>query len=345
MNSEKFVAVIRPNKIIYSDGQFVLQNFTQNKLEDVLEDFVELKKIKQSEDLTNLILEEFYKYETIQYGHTSKIYEIDNYLYELCYIEDATQKIKDINKIGMTLTKYKDRVVGSCILIKNRINDINYPELASISMKEIVDVYRRHYVHTGIVINSNNTYEEYEYVINPLEQLKENFNKYRSIEIRFLDRIIILYFELMPETSNINKNASVLSLYSHDKLVSGKVFIGCRYNFDDALMSEHEYCDLNKDTFEKVLGIISHPESVQVMTNFIKELTPKSENLEDNQEEKVQELNTQLENKQKTVTTFYTMLNKCFIKFRTKYDGLYSNNLNLELDQGEITLNEYARNA
>jgi hypothetical protein len=310
--SQHKIMIIRENKLFYSQSDRNFARLTHDNIENDIEDYIEIKSIEQStlmDEITTILNT------PDAVAHTMRCYEDNEYIYELCYHSyiDNTKK-STINNIASHLTKFTDKVVGNAIILKSKINYNKTCELVDISLNDIVDIYKKIFVHTGVIVMPNGTIDEYNYIFNPIDLIKpDQMNNIRFYELKIFNRVIQLFIEVNPSDNTLNEYASILY---NKSLINGKVIFGMRYTFDDVRMTETEYCDLTKDILKKIVYYASDNVNFSDSTsdqdiNSITNSNTHQVNFNGS--------NTQSSEKITKVNTFYTMLDNEYNIYKAKY--------------------------
>lgn len=253
------IGIISPNSIFYSDLSRN-HSLTISKVEDDIEDFIELKKIDKN-DLVNQI--------TVALGpdssfaHTSVVYEDEKYLYEMCHLESDDKTKKNVNNIAIHLAKCEFRIIGNAVLLKSRINVEGPYDVVndSITMNDIIGIYYKTLVHTGVKVLSDETCDEYKYMRNPIDLVQPNqMENMRYYEVVIYNRIFQIWFDLKTTDRTVNRTATILNGKSP---IYGPVYIGVRYKLDDIRMTEPEFADITTETLTNLIDILEHTNEEQ----------------------------------------------------------------------------------
>ena len=103
------------------------------------------------------------------------------------------------------------------------------------TIDDIINIMYKKHVHKGIIIKTDDTFEEITFYNNPLEdKLKEQSNNYRYIELSLFKFNLIMYIQLYPVNNIINKKAT--KLFGKGK-IHGDVIISSLL-----LMTSLQYC-------------------------------------------------------------------------------------------------------
>lgn len=296
------IAIIKANKFIYSESDRTFSKLSHENVQDNIEDYIELKSIDCS-NMMEEIMEILNMPDSV--AHTVRCHETDEYIYELCYHSDLASSV---NNIATHLSKFTDRVIGNAILIKSKINYDSTCSLVNISLSDVADIYRKIFVHTGIIVGSNGSIDEYPFIFNPIDLIKpDQLENMKFYEFKIFDKVIQMFIELNPVQIENNTNELASILYG-ENLINGKVRFAMRYTFDDAKMTESEYCELTKDTFHKLLCYSS---DLEICNDRIKNTNnPQPNQLDES---------TQPTEKTKKLTSFHTYLKNKYNEYKEKY--------------------------
>lgn len=320
------VAIIKQNKFKFSDGDMNDNKLTDDILENILEDYTEFKNVTDVEDMMVFICDVLKMTDKI-FGDTSTCYEDDEYIYQICHLSSFTDKQK--NYIATKMTNDSSSVIGDAVIFKAKINNDKTCTNVDITMKDIINLYRRSHKHIGLVVHPDGKTDEITYFFHPIDSMKSdvaNNLKYHEFAL-FGNKVIQIFIELNPTINKLNEKASVL----YGMPIYGKVVIGMRMRGEHILDSDTKYIDLDKKTLEKLICVRSDEESSKNITD--------TKSSEDIIKEKESELQS---NKNNKITNFYTVLNENYNNYKKKNGTMFIKksleNANFENSLNKITL-------
>lgn len=298
------IAIIKSNKITYSSVDMTHSRFTRERLEDDIEDFIEIVPISNLDNVMEKIIDVL-KLTPDMTAHTTTCKEDNNYIYQMCHLIDETKSGQQ-NNICIRFANSLFRVVGDVVLMKSKILFDGKTELCNITLDDIIDLYRDSLVKTCVKIMPDDSVDDVLYIFNPIDWMNpEKLNNIRYHEIGLSDKILMFFIELVPDNNIINKKASIL----YGKRIYGNVVMAMRHKQEDIRHTEYEYYSIDKLTVNKLVSVMS-------VNNDM--LTIQKPETKTNQ----------------IVINFHTILDKKYSVYRSKYTSGYS----LELfDQFDVT--------
>ncbi len=261
------VCIIKPNTIDYSSFDNYLGRFTFDKIENDIEDYIKLTNISNETSMIELIVNTLEITPEINV-FTTNIYEDEQYVFQMIHlIQYENHKLfeninnivieKKKNNIANILCNNLYKVFGNVIITKSKINSDNSISPENITLNDIINVFRKKKVNTGILIKPNNNLEEIEYVGNPLSWMDANkTTNFRYYEIEIMGKIFMFFIEIMPENNILNNFAT--HLYGGANPIFGNVFLVMRNKPEDMRITENIYLDLFKNTIIKLEKIIKN---------------------------------------------------------------------------------------
>jgi len=300
------VAIIQENQINYTENNLTHSNFKRDKIEEDIEEYIKFIQVKDSQNAMETIIEEC-NFDPNDLIYTTVILESAKYRYYMIHLVDDNNCKNNLNKIGIYLSRKQFRIYGSIGIIKEEIKGIDI-HLSKINLDEIIDVYIKCFVHTGAIIDNKNT-SDIKYIFNPIDWLKvEEANNVKFIEFEVFDRILMMFIELKPKNDIINEKASII----FGKKINGKVIFALRRKNEDIKQTDYIYEEINKDTIEKLIRILT------VKQDEIKETDKEKNNMK--------------------IYNFYTIIEFRHNKYVNKYGNRYdpSNNIKKIINQSSV---------
>ncbi len=313
------VCILKPNDISFTEHDNYLANFTKEKIEDYLEDYIEIKNPSNETDFINLLMKEINPTNETTI-HSTVVNEDNNYVYQMTHLALFDAQFKEINaeiikrkknNIANMLCDNNYQVYSSVLLTKSKINSDNSITEDNITESNIYDIFKNKKVQKGVLVESNEKMREIEFVGHPLSWVDPNKgNNYRFYEVEFLGKVFMIFIEKQPTNNNLNKNANLL--YGGKNPIVGDVFIVVRNKMDDIRNTENSYIDITINTLQKILFMFK-------FNDFSKEQEPFYYNYKD-----------------KKYQGFYNLIEKEYAKYENKKnnyeDTVYENDI--------LTLNE-----
>ena len=247
------IIIINPNNFCVSD--FIPSKIKYDDILDFIKDHSTIINVSTPDEMMGTIINTLNLSQEI-HGNTSTVFESTNYIIQMCHLLDNNENTinKPINEIanvytrGLTQPEKKDIIKGSVVCMKSKINHNDLFEVDSITVTELATILYRNCVKRGIVLNKNASFNEFEYVAEPIEfmTMDEKLNT-KFFEFNASEYIIKVFIEIKPSFDSINDPLSAL-FGRHN--VYGRGFVTLQ-NVDG------RFIDLNIDTFEKLLYVLS----------------------------------------------------------------------------------------
>lgn len=256
------IAIINPNTEQFESLK--LNNFQFNSLKDILQKHVNLINMpevsdKKDENFICEIAQKFFydidlpsneEHITIK---IDKCYETTKYTYFVIYhpINKEYEQTQNTNFLGRYIIENHEPMEYKCIIIKTYNN-----ENIDITFEDLCDIFKSRLIHRAIHIYPNNDIREITFVHNPIENTCLTEKNSRCVQIDFLNRCLCVFLEYEPSINYLNKYPTLLC----KKLkIHGSVIISM-------LLKEPyiENVDLDKNTFKKILSIITNASSSQI---------------------------------------------------------------------------------
>lgn len=245
------VIIIDANKINYSELEYTHSRFRNDKIEEELEDIMEV--ISTPDILTGMeMIVEKCNFDKDELIYTTIIYESQDEIYYMIHTVDDNDIINEINKVGIYLSRDKYKITGKIGILKEKIigGETKYD---IISKENIYDIYCKTFIHRGVIIDDNKI-DEIRYIHNPMDWIKpDEASGIRFIEYEIFDKILMMFIELKPKKDTINELASVI----YGKKVNGRVMFALRRKGEDLREIRHIYEDLSIDIVNKMLCVLS----------------------------------------------------------------------------------------
>lgn len=264
------IAIIETNDIHYDiNTDIVHANFTHDKIDDIMSEYVELINITSKDALMETIVTEIsgkdYANQDLTI-HTSLVENTDNNLYMMChfnlseisYPEFKKRKIPQ-NGIASYLSDNKMRVYGKTVLFKMD-TCANTNDIVSITMDEIIDLFINKFIHKGVIIFDDKTdlctykVEEFKYVFNPIDWMSPNdVQNFKYHEIEILGKILMIFFD--ASDTILNTTVSQMS----GKEIYGKAYVGIRSQYTDITENDITYENIDIPIAHKIIKLCSDP--------------------------------------------------------------------------------------
>jgi hypothetical protein len=245
------IAIINENKIRLQDRDRNEKNLSDDNLESLLEDYIEFKKVNNVEEMMLCITKVLGDTSNL-YATTSNCFINKDYVYQITHLVDNNKPTN--NYIATSLLQEEHNVYKSCVLMKSKRVDDNYIN-ESITMNDIIDIYRKVYKHIGLLIKPNKEITEINYYNNPLDgQTPDKVKNSKYYEFLIAeDKVIQMFIEIDPIINQLNEIATIF----YQKPIYGEVLIGFRNRGSNLYSSTEQYIDLDKDLFNKLLCVRS----------------------------------------------------------------------------------------
>lgn len=245
-------------------------------------------------------------------GDSFLCFETHKYLYYLIYknIQNNTQSD---NLLGRLLSRDHCPIIGSCALIKTKLNDDNNTTSDNINFDDVVELYTTKIIHKITVITENNILEEKYFSTSPLDQLKEFDNENgRYVTTEFLGKTIYLFMQRHPTKCYLNRMATIL--YKKYKIIGDVVVAMITH---DPII---EYNDVDIDLFKKIMAVMS-------CSSFSRTISES------------EDVNGMVTDGTTKVTNFYKILNDRYNKYKTTNQDDFDDTIPDDVLHGP-TLNE-----
>jgi hypothetical protein len=246
------ICIIRANDLIYSDIDKNVIKFKIEKLEDDIEDYIEIKNVPNDDKIINYIMDIIDNKNNNTY-ETFIIYEDEINRYEMCCIIDDDASNKNKNNLSTILNSYKYDIINNSIILKTKINT-EKPFLESISFKEIKNIIYNKLIFKSCSISVEGKIEEVNFICNPIEKKdSEQMKNIKYNEIRLYDKILMIFVELKPIANKINIPASLI----YGQQICGDIVLAMRNeNSDNKIINLIEYQNIDVNMLNKILVVM-----------------------------------------------------------------------------------------
>jgi hypothetical protein len=212
-------------------------NLSHYKLKDEIEEFVQfisVKTIYELFEIINVVIAPSDKHIV----NIEDLYYTSDYVYQAifkCVAKDVNDSyitlVENSNKLATQMLGEKHAVDGNMILIKRSIynNDFEY---SNISFEDITDILKSQFLHTAVIVKSDNTIEEASYIYSPLEIHfgQTHIDNVRYHEFKFIDYRLFFHVDTKAEKNQLNRIASAI----YGKKIYGNVLISLSDNSDSS---------------------------------------------------------------------------------------------------------------
>lgn len=251
------IAIIDVNDVTINESDMIHDNFTFDKIEDTVTEFVVLKEANNENEMMQIIVDQVLELVNGSNDypiHTATVKNYKNDLYLLCHINPSKEIYEEFKKnkipyngIASYLTDLGLKIYSKAVLFKL---DLTTNKLLTITMDEICQLFISKFVHKGIIIDKNGSLNEFKYIFNPVDWIHQNeISKYKFHETEILDKVLMMFFDTTDTEPN-----QLASLICQNSL-TGHVIIGFRslYGYENA--QEVVYDDLDIDTFKQIIKL------------------------------------------------------------------------------------------
>lgn len=240
---------------IVKNNEIMFPQFNVNTCTETNEDIINLCKthteiykfeIKNKNDIYHKIVD-IIKMESNDIGDTKIIYDNENYSYQMCFINSDKEERGNLNIFGMYLGKYNIdencKIRGNCVILKY---DIKEKKIVEFTNEDMIKIIINHFVHKGIKINTDDSFNIFKYLCHPLEWMEETERiKYLCCQIELFDKKINIFIK-KNETNKINEQASSI-------LNNKNIYEDCYMT----LSNDFRFFDLDTDMYIKLRMIMS----------------------------------------------------------------------------------------
>jgi len=209
--------------IIRKHNKYINMRDMDNDLDDVIANNIEIVKIKDMNDLLDNIAKI-----SNSYYNECRFYKDKDISYDIFYVEDKT-KIE--NEICHQIFGFN--IVSDVLIVKTDNN-----KFKDMTKYEIKDIFETIMIKKGVLIKSNGDIDEFTYMDNPFERIKDEDMEYdmNYTTIELGNKIICVH---LKESSEVNSEASMLL----EKEVRGDIIITLVFLLDKC----NKYIDISID--------------------------------------------------------------------------------------------------
>lgn len=260
--NEMKIGIIDVNDIKYNESDMLHSNFIHENINETLSDFIVLKSVSNEDAMMQTIVDEVVADETSYPIHTAVIKHVNDDLYIMCHIapskeiyEELRSKSEKYNGIASYLTDMGLRIYKKAVIYKVDTRN-NTNKLKSITMEEITSLFINKFVHKGIILNIDDSIDEFKFIFNPVDWISPSeIQKYKFYETEILGKIFMLFVD----TSSSIVNNIATKIYSNT--IKGRVIVGMRDQYTDMNDTEVRYIDIDTSTFKKVIQLFNNSNS------------------------------------------------------------------------------------
>jgi len=208
------IGIIESND--YSVSDCIPQKNTYDDLYDYLLDIVEFKSVPESKIMDEVVVQTGMDKNKNITGDTSKIYENDKIIIDMCYGYD--NPVDDINNVAQFakdgicgIINVSDSIKGNVVCIKSLVDARGKCTLNNITLHDITNALHKKIVKRAVMLNPPNEIVHYEYVIDPVEVLTDTErNNYKFFNFPLLGMNVTVFVEIEPSDDNINELCSAI---------------------------------------------------------------------------------------------------------------------------------------
>lgn len=243
------IAVIKPNKITFENITF--DDVKSSKFVELLKPAIDIVNIDASsndETMKNMI--PYIGASADETRRTYKCYENKTQSVYLIYVASDEQSLElpETNRIGRFLSEGHEPVVGSCVILNTDVS-----KNCDITFDNVIEIFRSRLVHTAIVLHTDGTISETEFNRLPIERTHMNENNCRCYQLEFLNKILCVFIEPVPQNGSVNKMATILCKRAR---IHGDIIVGMLTKYPTV-----EVIDIDADVFRKILCVRSNTSS------------------------------------------------------------------------------------
>ncbi|AYV84237.1 MAG: hypothetical protein Hyperionvirus20_15 [Hyperionvirus sp.] len=264
------IGIIDTNDIKYDEMDMTHSNFTHEKISEILSDYIQLKQIETNDEMMETIINELCGEDNELPIHTATVSQPpNNIIYQMCHIAPLSKEIylklsssQKYNGIASYLSDVNMRIYGKAIIFKINTTDNT---LLSITENEITDLLTRKFVHEGVIINTNGTFDTIKYIFNPVDWIPpSDISNYKYHEVEILNLVFMIFHNL---TSNESSNDAANKLLNGTATIQGRVIVGTREAHTDISDLITKYVDLDIPTIQKVIQLCSDNTQSRTLTD------------------------------------------------------------------------------
>ena len=257
------IGIINVNDLRYNETECTHVNFSQQKILDVLSDYITLSEVSNKDEMMQTILDTVVGTNTDLPIHTATVKNVHDDLYLLCHIAPTKEVYEELksqhvkyNGIASYLTDTCLKIYGQAVIFK-----LNSNELETITLHDITEIFISKFVHKGVIVNTNSSMDEFKFIFNPVDWISPNeISKYKYHETEILGKVLMLFFDTTATV--VNNIASKIS----GQQIKGRVIIGMRDHYSDMNDTDVKYEDIDINTFKQLLLLCNDPNQARSLT-------------------------------------------------------------------------------
>tara|TARA_B110000208_G_C11794818_1_gene439076 strand:+ start:642 stop:1580 length:939 start_codon:yes stop_codon:yes gene_type:complete len=149
------------NKINESDYENKLKYINNEKFIEETKDYIEIKNVEFNNILIDI--EKFINSDKKNSNITVDIYESNEYLYQMCYVDKEHDEVKldNINNLGSLLNNSNRAIFDNVVIIKIKTcKSNNNNNLIDITIDDIIFLIRSCDIHAGVIVNTDNSLKQ-----------------------------------------------------------------------------------------------------------------------------------------------------------------------------------------
>ena len=241
--SEFTVGVLKPKKYTFDNVS------KMSEYQDTLSNDIKLHKITPAY-LMEFVVNSISLTPTMM-GASTEIYQDENIVYQFCHLDASNPTLNknedNINSIAGYLSIAKEDVYGTCIILKNIIQEDKTCKNGNIDLDELKLILRKKFFHTGICLKADQTFKTFEFNTHPVQEFynNERANNFRYVEFKLLKWTLILFVEKEPQNDELNM---IASKFDEKFIIRGDILICAKIN-------DKEYYDLDEETMKMIIEV------------------------------------------------------------------------------------------
>jgi hypothetical protein len=243
MNNTFNIALIKQNNIIFDYNDLI--NSTPDFFKSHIAKYIEIIQVTL-DNVMEIIVNKIGMTTEIM-GATSKCLDTNEYIYQLCHLNEDDikgDKQQNINSIASYLVLGKGPMFGPIVLFKSDFIENRTCIPSNIcNIDEVCSLLYERLVHTCVLLNSDETVTIKKFVESPSEFVTEyDINNYKFIEVNYLNFNLLIFIQMNPDNNTINKRATRLAgIYK----ILGSAILVCK-------TSENDYINITRDFYDKL---------------------------------------------------------------------------------------------
>lgn len=259
------IVIIEPNDVSFTETNISRAALSTENISDLCSEFTKLINVKTDDEFLGTIIDSIFgnKYEN-EAIHTASVSHINDDLYQMCHVmvtHDSYDKIKSkfaFNGIATYLTDANAPVFGPAVLFKiNTTNNQN--SLSSVTNITTTELFRTKFIHQGVIINTNETLDAFDFVFNPVDWINGNeISKYKFVETEILDKKMMIFYDT---TQKINdepeQNLNIIGTQLYGSPLYGRLIVALHDIPDEATeqYDNTKYIDLTIELMKKLIDL------------------------------------------------------------------------------------------